>query len=477
MENNKIIPVILAGGTGTRLWPLSRDQLPKQFLRMVADYSMLQETVRRLYNLPNVDPPIIVCSERHRFLVRGQLQEVEFACGTILLEPIGRGTAPAALVASLEVMLGDKDPLLFVVPADHVIEDEGKLKTALRVAESAARSDCLVTFGVLPTRAETGYGYLRCGEKLKENIFRMSGFMEKPDVETAGRYLADGAHYWNSGMFLFRARQFLAEAELYEPDMVAHCRDAHKNAKSDGVFLRLSKSDFQRSRVDSIDRAVMEKTEKGIIVSLDANWSDVGSWQALWEIGHKDDDGNVTRGDVVTLQTHNSYIHSEHKLVSAVGVKDLVIIDSPDALLVTHRDKTQDVHQIVAGLKTAGRTEYKQHNNKVYRPWGSYTSVDIGEGFQVKRITVNPNARLSLQSHRLRAEHWIVVSGIALVTRGQETFYLRENESTHIPAGIRHRLENPEKKNLVLIEVQTGSYLGEDDIVRYEDDFFRDSDD
>ena len=441
---------------------------------MAADRSMLQETVRRLNDLSNVALPIIVCSEMHRFLVRGQLQEAGYVCGPILLEPVGRGTAPAATVAALEAMAGDNDPLLLVVPADHVIGDEREFANALAVAEPAARADYLVTFGVPPTRPESGYGYLRCGETIDENVFRMSAFVEKPDIETAQQYLDEGTWYWNSGMFLFRAKQYLAEVEQHEPDMVTHCREAHQGAEHDGNFVRLAKSDFERCRPDSIDCAVMEKTKKAVVVSLDAGWSDVGSWQALWEIGQKDDDGNVTRGDVMTLQARNTYIHSERALISAVGVENLVIIDSADTLLVTRRDNAQGVQQFVADLKAAGRPEYQQHR-KVYRPWGSYDSVDAGEGFQVKRLTVYPNARLSLQSHRQRAEHWIVVRGSALVTRGQDTFLLHENESTYISPGTRHRLENPGKQDLVLIEVQTGSYLGEDDIVRYEDDFNRGS--
>jgi mannose-1-phosphate guanylyltransferase/mannose-6-phosphate isomerase len=437
---------------------------------------MLQETMRRLRDLPNVGLPMIVCSEMHRFLVRGQLKEAGYLCGPILLEPAGRGTAPAATVAALEAIFGDNDPLLLVVPADHVMGNEHEFSRALAVAEPAARADCLVTFGVPPTRVETGYGYLRCGDAVEENVFRMSEFVEKPDIETAKQYVDEGAWYWNSGMFLFRAKQYLSEVEQHEPDIATRCREAHQEAKHDGDFVRLGKSGFEQCKVVSIDCAVMEKTEKAVVVPLDAVWSDVGSWQALWEIGPKDDECNVTRGDVMTLQTRNTYIHSERGLVSAVGVEDLVIVNSPDALLVTRRDKAQDVQKVVANLKAAGRTEYQQHR-KVYRPWGSYDSVDAGEGFQVKRITVYPSARLSLQSHQQRAEHWIVVRGSALVTRGKDTFLLNENESTYIPPGTRHRLENPREQDLVLIEVQTGNYLGEDDIVRYEDDFNRGSDD
>jgi mannose-1-phosphate guanylyltransferase/mannose-6-phosphate isomerase len=443
---------------------------------LAADGSMLQETVRRLSDLATVTPPMIVCSELHRFLVRGQLQEAGYRSGPILLEPVGRGTAPAATVAALEAISDDSDPLLFIVPADHVVGDEHEFARALATAEPAARTDCLVTFGVLPTRAETGYGYLRCGDAVDENVYRMSAFVEKPDSETAQQYVDDGTWYWNSGMFLFRAKQFLAEIEQHKPDVAACCREAHQVAEYDGDFVRLAKSGFEKCKADSIDCAVMEKTDNAVVVSLDASWSDVGSWQALWEIGQKDNDGNVTRGDVMTLQTRNTYIHSEHALVSAVGVEDLVIVNSSDALLVTRRDTAQDVQQVVADLKVAGRTEHQQHR-KVYRPWGSYDSVDAGEGFQVKRITVYPDARLSLQSHQQRAEHWIVVSGSALVTRGQDTFLLHEGESTYISPGTRHRLENPGKQDLVLIEVQTGDYLGEDDIVRFEDDFNRSPDD
>ena len=476
MSDNNIIPIILAGGAGTRLWPLSRERHPKQFLGMATGRSMLQETMRRLNDLANVALPIIVCSEMHRFLVRGQLQEAGYRCGPILLEPVGRGTGPAATVAALEAISGDNDPLLLVVPADHVIGDEGEFKRTLAVAEPAAKAGYLVTFGVPPMRAETGYGYLRCGETVDENVYRMSAFVEKPNIETAQQYLDDGKWLWNSGIFLFRAKQFLAEVEQHEPDIAMRCREAHQEAEHDGNFVRLPKSGFEQCKAASIDYAVMEKTKKAVVVPLDAVWSDVGSWQALWEIGQKDGDGNVTRGDVMTLKTRNTYIYSESALVSAVGVEDLVIVNSADTVLVAHRDKAQDVQQVVADLKAAGRTEHQQHR-KVYRPWGSYDSVDAGKEFVVKRITVYPNARLSLQSHQQRAEHWIVVRGSALVTRGQDTFLLHENESTYISPGTRHRLENPGKQDLVLIEVQTGNYLGEDDIVRYEDDFNRGSND
>jgi mannose-1-phosphate guanylyltransferase/mannose-6-phosphate isomerase len=476
LPNIKIIPVILAGGSGTRLWPLSRQRHPKQFLGMATDGSMLQETVRRLSNLENVSLPMIVCSEKHRFLVRGQLQEAGYLSGPKLLEPVGRGTAPAVTVAALEAISAEDDPLLLVVPADHVIGDEREFGRALAAAVPAAKVDSLVTFGVPATRAETGYGYLCCGERMYENVYRVSGFVEKPDIDTAQQYLDEGIWYWNSGMFLFRAKQYLAEIEQHGPDIARRCRDAHQKAEHDGDFVRLAKSDFEECKADSIDCAVMEKTENAVVVSLDAVWSDVGSWQALWEIGQKDGDGNVTRGDVMTLQTRNTYIHSEQGLVSTVGVEDLVIVNSTDALLVARRDKAQDVQQVVADLKAAGRQEYQQHR-KVYRPWGSYDSIDFGEGFQVKRITVYPNARLSLQSHQQRAEHWIVVRGSALVTRGHDTFHLDENQSTYISPGTRHRLENPGERDLVLIEVQTGNYLGEDDIVRYEDDFDRGSND
>ena len=459
-----------------RLWPLSREQRPKQFLPLTSNFSMLQETIRRLRNLADAQPAIIVCGERHRFLVHGHLQEAEFPYQSIILEPSKRGTAPAAVIAAIEAMTLDEESLILVLAADHIIGNEQAFGDAVTSARSESARDHLMTFGVEPNRPETGFGYLRQGKKVDTNLFKLAEFVEKPDRQTAQGYLSKGGWYWNSGIFLFPAKVFLEEVETYQEEMFKHCQLAHQRSQLDGEFIRVSKGDFDLSRNESIDRAIMEKTAKAMIIPLQSGWSDVGSWESIWEVGQKDPDGNVTQGDVVSLDTHNSYMHSESRLISAVGVEELVIVESVDAVLVMPRNRAQDVQQVVAKLDALGRTEQEKHP-KVYRPWGSYETVDSGEGFHVKRITIYPRSRLSLQSHEQRAEHWVVVSGEAIVTRGNEKFSLNANASTYISPGTIHRLENSGNEDLVLIEVQTGTYFGEDDIVRYEDDFGRETND
>jgi len=469
-----IIPVVLAGGMGTRLWPLSRQQASKQFLRMMGKRSMLQNTLKRLLNLPHTEAPIITCNEEQQSLLMGQLRELSLEYRAILLEPIGRGTAPATLIASLEALSEDLDPLVLVVPADHVIKNEAEFGATLDIAVGAAQANYLVTFGVPPTRAETGYGYVQRGQELQPGVFELASFVEKPNLATATDYGRDSLWFWNSGMFLFKARQYLEESEQYQPEMVSCCRYAHQESEWVNKQMRLPQSIFEQCDSGSIDTIVMEKTTNGALVTLDAMWSDLGSWQAMWEVSNQDSDGNVVDGDVLLLRSSNSFVHSDHKLITVLGVEDLVIVDSPDALLVANRDRAQEVHDVVDLLKRENREEYRQHH-KVYRPWGTYETVDAGAEFRVKRITVYPRCRLSLQSHAKRAEHWIVVSGSARVVRGAEEFHLGKNESTYIPSNTKHRLENVGETDLVLVEIQTGSYLGEDDIVRYEDDFDRQS--
>ena len=474
LSNKRIIPVVLAGGSGIRLWPLSREQHPKQFQRVASNLSMLQDAVLRLQGVSDIEPAIVVCNEMHRFLVRGHLRDADLPYQSIILEPSKRGTAPAAVIAALEALDLDEESLMLVLPADHMISNEQQFREALMSAQSAGAMGYFVTFGVKPSRAETGFGYLRSGEKLTSGIFKLAEFVEKPDRQTAEQYLSEGKWLWNSGIFLFPTKAFLAEAQAYDHEMVNYCRLAHQSSELDGDFIRLKKADFESCRTDSIDCAVMEKTKKGAVVPLQAEWSDLGSWESLWEIGQKDSDGNVTHGDVISRDTRNSYVRSDHRLISTLGVDDLVIVDSDDVVLVMSRHRSQELRKLVTDLKTLGRVEHKEHP-KVYRPWGSYESVDDGEGFRIKRIIVYPRSRLSLQSHQKRSEHWVVVSGEAIVTKGEETFSLNVNESTYISPGTVHRLENSGTENLVLIEVQIGSYLSEDDIVRYDDDFGRES--
>ncbi|MBU2964344.1 mannose-1-phosphate guanylyltransferase/mannose-6-phosphate isomerase [Amphritea sp. 2_MG-2023] len=469
-----MIPVIMAGGSGTRLWPLSRTQYPKQFLPLHSDFSMLQETVSRLGDVNQVN---LICNEEHRFLAAEQMRVMNQSC-SIFLEPVGRNTAPAIALAALQaVSKGQGDECLLVLAADHVIEDEAAFRGVVAQAEPLATDGYLVTFGIVPNQPETGYGYIKADmsgalEDQASKAYSVAAFVEKPDLATAESYLAEGGYYWNSGMFMFRADRYLEELGKYRPDILAACEKAMQATIADMDFVRVDAAAFEACPDESVDYAVMEKTDRAVVLPLDAGWSDVGSWAALWEIKDKDSSGNVLDGDVIAHNTRDSFVMSSNRLVTTLGVDNLIIVDTPDALLVADKDKIQDVKAIVAEIKNADRNETFQHR-EVYRPWGKYDSIDLGDRYQVKRITVKPGARLSVQKHHHRAEHWIVVSGTANVTKGNETFLVTENQSTYIPLGEIHCLENPGKVELELIEIQSGSYLGEDDIVRLEDQYGR----
>lgn len=461
-------PVLLSGGSGTRLWPLSREAYPKQFLPLAGDDTMVQATWRRVEALADL-APIVVANEEHRFLVAEQLRQVGAPVPAILLEPVGRNTAPAIAAAALQAMAGGADPLLLVLPSDHVVRDVAGFQRAVREASSAAEAGALVTFGIVPDAPETGFGYIQA--EAGDGLRQVLRFVEKPDAATARSYLDAGGYYWNSGMFLFRASRYLEELARFRPDIVDAMRAAHAAARHDGDFVRLDKDAFSACPSDSIDYAVMEKTADAKVLPVDIGWNDVGSWSALWDVAERDADGNAHHGDVIAVDSRNSYAYAQ-RLVALVGVDDIVVVETDDAVLVARKDKVQEVKQVVARLKQEQRSQAVLHR-EVHRPWGSYDSVDNGGRHQVKRIKVKPGAALSLQMHHHRAEHWIVVSGTAKVTRGDETLLLSENESTYIPLGVKHRLENPGKVPLELIEVQSGSYLGEDDIVRFEDVYGR----
>ena len=466
-------PVILSGGAGTRLWPVSRTLYPKQLLPLVSERTMLQETVRRVAG-KGFAPPVVVCNEEHRFLIAGQLRELDIAPSRMVLEPVGRNTAPAAAVAALLLAGEDADAVMLLLPSDHVVEDVSGFLAAVETGLAAAENGALVTFGIPPTGPETGYGYIRRGAAYAgaKGCFRIARFVEKPDLEEARRLVRAGDYHWNSGMFLVRAGRYLEELERLKPEMVECCRRAVAGAVEDLDFLRLEAEAFSGIEPLSIDYAVMEHTEAAVVVPADMGWSDVGSWSALWEIGAKDGDGNVVLGDVITDGTTDSYIRSEGRLVAALGLDNVVVVATDDVVLVVRRDEAQNVKKVVEVLARAGRPEHSVHT-KVYRPWGYYQSIDAGDRFQVKRLHVNPGQKLSLQMHHHRAEHWVVVSGTAKVTRGDETFLLNENESTYLPLGVKHALENPGDAPLCVIEVQSGDYLGEDDIVRFEDRYGR----
>ncbi|HEY4881725.1 MAG TPA: mannose-1-phosphate guanylyltransferase/mannose-6-phosphate isomerase [Steroidobacteraceae bacterium] len=466
-----LVPVILSGGAGTRLWPLSRELHPKQLLALVGRATMLQDTVRRLAGL-EVAAPMVVCNEAHRFLVAEQLRSIDSRPRAIVLEPVGRNTAPAIALAAHATLAGEEgDPLLLVLPADHVIPDVAAFHRAIEVAAAAARNGALVTFGIVPATPETGYGYIRRGA-LVGGSYRIAEFVEKPELERAQAFLSSGEYYWNSGMFLFRARRYLEELEKFAPDIAAACGQSFAGAIRDLDFTRVDPAAFRNCRSESIDYAVMEKTADAVVVPLEAGWSDVGNWTSLHAACQHDDEGNALFGDVLVEDTHDSYIYAASRLVATVGLRDHVVVETKDAVLVAPKDRVQDVKKLVARLKGAGRYEYSLHR-EVFRPWGSYDSIDTGDRFQVKRLVVNPGGVLSLQMHHHRAEHWVVVSGTASITRGDETFLLEENQSTYIPIGVRHRIENPGRIPLHIIEVQSGSYLGEDDITRYEDRYGR----
>ncbi len=469
-----IYPVILSGGAGTRLWPLSREALPKQFLRLLSDRSLLQDTVLRVQGLDRVRPPVIVANHEHRFMVAEHLRSIDIAPHTLFLEPCARNTAPALAAAAWRIVNEAPDGLMLVLPSDHHIPDAAAFRRGVEQAVAAAAKGYLVTFGVTPRWAETGYGYIEKGDALCDcaPCHGVTTFLEKPNEENAARFLAAGNYYWNSGMFLFGARKFLDELDRLQPLMVKACCSAVDGAQRDMDFLRLGAESFALSPSISVDYAVLEHTRDAAVLPVDYEWTDLGSWKALWDTGAKDASGNVTRGDVHLDGVSDTYVCSEHRLVTAIGVQDLVIVETPDAVLVAHRDEVQRVRQLVDEMKARKRREPLTHR-RVYRPWGSYESVDEGGRFQVKHITVNPGCKLSSQMHHHRAEHWVVVSGTAKVTRGDEEVLLTENQSTYIPLGVHHRLENPGRIPLQLIEVQSGAYLGEDDIVRFEDIYNR----
>lgn len=467
-----LVPVFLSGGVGSRLWPVSRESYPKQFLPLTHDLSMLQETVNRVQGLDNLAAPLVVCNEEHRFLVAEQFRAINQLTAAILLEPEGKNTAPAVALAAIEALKSDEHALLLVLPADHVIQDTQAFHKAVLAGQPFAEDGKLVTFGIVPTAPETGYGYLKGGEALADQVCELSQFVEKPDQARAESYLQSGEYRWNSGMFLFSAKTYLQELGRHNPAMLAACEAAMATTQSDLDFVRPDAAAFAACPSDSIDYAVMEHTKFAVMVSMDCGWSDVGSWSALWDIAGKDADNNHSYGDVLLEDVSNSYVRSQDRLLAVIGVDNLIVVETPDAVMVADKSRVQDVKAIVNKLKLAGRDEIK-NQHCVYRPWGSYESLVVGEQFQVKRITVTPGQRLSLQMHHHRAEHWIVVKGTAEVVCGDQNLILSEDQSTYIPLGTKHRLSNPGVIPLELIEVQTGSYLGEDDIVRFEDIYGR----
>jgi mannose-1-phosphate guanylyltransferase/mannose-6-phosphate isomerase len=468
-----IVPAILSGGSGTRLWPLSREAYPKQFLPLVDRNTMLQNTALRIAGLADVTAPLVVCNGEHRFMVAEQLRAVGIQPAAVILEPVGRNTAPAVAVAALHAQRESADPTLLILPADHVITDVEGFRAAVRRVAPHAEAGRLITFGIVPSVPETGYGYIKAGAPLDDSgVCAVERFVEKPDLATAQNYLQSGHYSWNSGMFMFRASAFLAELERFAPAMLAACQQALANGRADTDFLWLDRKAFAACPKDSIDYTVMEKTDLAVVLPLTVGWNDVGSWSALWDVGAHDADGNITRGDVIAVDTRDTYVDAATRLVTTVGVDDLVVVETADAVLVASKERVQDVKAVVDRLKASQRPEGRNHR-KVYRPWGYYDSIDFDRRFQVKRIMIRPGACISSQMHHHRAEHWVVVSGTARVHRGDEEFLLTENQSTYIPVGVPHRLTNPGKIPLEIIEVQSGSYLGEDDIVRFEDIYGR----
>lgn len=474
-QSMRIHPVILSGGAGVRLWPMSREQHPKQFLPLCSERSMLQDTAQRVSDAALFAAPLIVCNQEHRFIIAEQMRHAGCGKARIVLEPVGRNTAAAAAISALLIAEEDPDGQLLLLPADHSIKDQGAFLEAVAAASAAAAAGHLTTFGIVPTAPETGYGYIRRGEAIAghDGAFRVAAFVEKPPREQAERYLAEKDFFWNSGMFLLPVRQYLTELERWEPAVLEACRKALAGGRVDLDFFRLDEASFAEAPSISIDYAVMERTEKAAVVPCSIGWTDVGAWSALWDIGVKDDAGNVCQGDAIAWDSRGCYIRSEEgALVAVLGLDDTVVVATEDAILVAAKDRAQDIKPMVEHLKAQGRSEPHLHR-RVHRPWGYYQSLHAGDRFQVKRLTVAPGARLSLQMHYHRAEHWVVVNGTALVTRGEEEILLRENESVYIPLGTPHRLENPGKVPLNLIEVQSGSYLGEDDIVRFDDRYGR----
>ncbi len=477
-----IVPVILAGGAGTRLWPLSRELYPKQLLSLVDENSMLQNTVLRLAHLENIDAPIVLCNDQHRFMVAEQLRLINTGNATILLEPVGRNTAPAIAVAALRAIEADPDAVLLVLPADHDITDIKNFHKIVTTGVDLAKQGYLITFGITPNGPETGYGYIRKGEKpdlfkadntgSHPEVVLIDKFVEKPDLETAVHYVASGNYCWNSGMFMFKASTVLEALEKHTPEIVTACTRALAHGKDDLDFFRLDKNAFDACPSDSIDYAIMEKTRHGAMILLDAGWNDLGSWEALWQVGQKDDRQNVIHGDVLVHDVKNSLLYAADRMITAVGLEDHIVVETADAVLISPRNRVQDIKKLVNQLKAGNRPEVHTHR-KVYRPWGTYETIDKSHRFLVKRTTVKPGSKLSLQKHFHRAEHWIIVRGTALVTRGKDQFILREDESTYIPLGVPHRLENPGQTPLEMIEVQSGSYLNEKDIIRLEDMYGR----
>jgi mannose-1-phosphate guanylyltransferase/mannose-6-phosphate isomerase len=466
-----LVPVILSGGAGTRLWPLSREMYPKQLLALTGKLTMLQDTVMRLAGIAGAEAPILVCNEAHRFTVAEQINALGLKASAILLEPAGRNTAPAVALAALKAQQMDPDAIMAVAPADHVIRDARIFQAAAEVAAALAQDGKLVTFGIVAHAPETGYGYIRRGDGNGPS-YPVAKFIEKPPLDVATQFVASGDYYWNSGMFVFKAGRYLAELAAFAPDILEACRAAFQAARTDLDFVRIDKTEFEKCRSDSIDYAVMEKTRDAVVLPLDAGWSDVGSWSSLFDALHTDEEGNVLQGDVMVFDTHDCYVHSSSRLVTAVGMDDHIIVETKDAILVAPKERVQDVKELVSMIKKSGRSESALHR-EVFRPWGSYDSIDSGDRFQVKRLSVKPGGVLSLQMHHHRAEHWIVVQGTARITCNDKTFLLSENESTYIPIGATHRIENPGKVALHIVEVQSGSYLGEDDIVRFEDNYGR----
>jgi mannose-1-phosphate guanylyltransferase/mannose-6-phosphate isomerase len=469
-----ITPVILAGGSGTRLWPLSRKLYPKQFMALVDDHTLLQSTLQRLAGMEDVAPPILLCNEAHRFIVAEQVRRIGITPAAIVLEPTGRNTAPALTVAALMARAGGDDPVLLALPADHHIRDTQGFVATVRQGAGYAGEGRLVTFGIIPDAPETGYGYIRKGRALNKEpaAWVIDRFVEKPDRDTARKYVDSGDYCWNSGMFMFRAGKLIAEMQVHAPEIITACRRAVARGRTDLDFFRLDKAAFMECPSDSIDYAVMEKTGAGIMVTLASDWSDLGSWEALWQAGRKDAQHNVVHGDVCLQDVHKSFVHASSRLVTAVGLDNHVVVETKDAVFVAPRHQVQQVKALVDQLKSRNRPETATHKY-VYRPWGAYEDIDVSERFLVKRITVKPQAKLSLQKHLHRAEHWVVVKGTALVTRGEEQFILKEDQSAYIPLGTVHRLENPGKITLELVEIQSGSYLAEDDVIRLDDVYGR----